>query len=197
MDVREGWAVDEHGPDGVEEDLESAEECLAQQGVEEECFQGCWEIGIQTRDTEGFVVRQVIWLFGRPLINPFQDMFRRTQWPQAHPKRSTIRQPNRQIGKDGKQPVRQRRPECQVMRDLMDREEEVLVRRCANNIRGHQEPPIQHRRVAQEIGTQDLQGDDAQDNIFREWFGAAELGYLQRYRLACRQQTALRRERQQ
>lgn len=33
MDVGEGWAVDEHWAHGVEEDLEGAEECFAQEGV--------------------------------------------------------------------------------------------------------------------------------------------------------------------
>lgn len=33
MDVGEWRTIDEHGADGVEEDLEGAEECLAQEGV--------------------------------------------------------------------------------------------------------------------------------------------------------------------
>lgn len=38
MDGGEGRAVDEHGPEGVEEDLEGAEKRLAEEGVEEEGF---------------------------------------------------------------------------------------------------------------------------------------------------------------
>jgi len=60
----------------------------------------------------------------------------------------------------------------------MNREEKVLVRRRADHVRGHQEPPGQHRRVAQEVGTQDLQQNDAQYDIFRERFRPAELEYL-------------------
>jgi len=82
VDIRKGRAVNEHGPEGVEEDLEGAEEGLAQQGVEEEGFQSCWEIGIQTRDTERLVVRQMVGLFKRQLVNGrygqrggFRDLF--------------------------------------------------------------------------------------------------------------------------
>ena len=38
MDGREGGTVDEYGADGVEEDLEGAEEGFAEEGVEEEGF---------------------------------------------------------------------------------------------------------------------------------------------------------------
>lgn len=54
---REGDAVDGHGPQGVEEDLEGAEEGLAEDGVEEEGFEGGGEVGVEAVYAEGFVVR--------------------------------------------------------------------------------------------------------------------------------------------
>lgn len=64
MDGGEGDAVDEDGANGVEEDLEGAEEGLSEEGVEEYCFEGGGEVGVEGMDAEGFVVGQVVWLFG-------------------------------------------------------------------------------------------------------------------------------------
>lgn len=56
MDVREGRGVDEGRTDGVEEQLESAEEGFSEEGVEEEGFDGCREICVEAGYAEGFVV---------------------------------------------------------------------------------------------------------------------------------------------
>lgn len=56
MDVGEGRTVDEHWAEGVEEDLEGAEECLAQEGVEEEGFERGWKVSVEARYSDGFVV---------------------------------------------------------------------------------------------------------------------------------------------
>ena len=56
MDGSEGHFVDEDWTDGVEEDLEGAEECFAKEGVEEEGFEGGGEVGVEAVDAEGFVV---------------------------------------------------------------------------------------------------------------------------------------------
>lgn len=62
MNVCEREVVDEHGADGVEEDLEGAEEGFAEEGVEEEGFEGGGEVGVQAVDAEGFVVGEVVGL---------------------------------------------------------------------------------------------------------------------------------------
>jgi hypothetical protein len=62
VDVGEGWAVDEHRTHSVEEDLEGAEEGLAEEGVQEEGFYCCREIGIEACDAEGLVVCQMVGL---------------------------------------------------------------------------------------------------------------------------------------
>ena len=46
MDLRKGKLVDEDGPEGVEEDLEGAEEGFAEYRVEEEGFESSREIGV-------------------------------------------------------------------------------------------------------------------------------------------------------
>ena len=65
VDGREGDFVDEHGPHGVEEDLEGAEEGFAQEGVEEEGFEGGGEVGVEAVDAEGFVVCEMVGLLWR------------------------------------------------------------------------------------------------------------------------------------
>lgn len=46
MDSCEGDFEDEYRPYGVEEDLEGAEEGLAEDRIEEEGLEGRWEVGI-------------------------------------------------------------------------------------------------------------------------------------------------------
>ena len=57
VDARQGDLVDHHGPQGVEEDLEGAEEGLAQDGVEEDGLEGGRQVGVEAIDAEGLVVR--------------------------------------------------------------------------------------------------------------------------------------------
>ena len=46
VDFREGDFVDEHRSESVEEDLEGAEKCFPEEGIEEDCFEGGGEIGV-------------------------------------------------------------------------------------------------------------------------------------------------------
>jgi hypothetical protein len=54
--------VDEHGAEGVEEDLEGAEEGFSADGVEEQGFEGSGEVGVEAVDAERFVVSKVVGL---------------------------------------------------------------------------------------------------------------------------------------
>lgn len=56
MNAREGWGVDEGGADSVEEQLEGAEESFAEEGVEDEGFEGGGEVCVEAGYAEGFVV---------------------------------------------------------------------------------------------------------------------------------------------
>lgn len=60
----------------------------------------------------------------------------------------------------------------------MDRHEQVLVCRGADQVRGGQKLPRQHRRIPEEVGAGNLHQDDAEDDILCDWFGAAEFCYL-------------------
>lgn len=57
VDAGERHLEDEDGADGVEEDLEGAEEGFAKDRVEEYGFNGCGQVGIKPVDAERFVVR--------------------------------------------------------------------------------------------------------------------------------------------
>lgn len=46
VDTGEGDFIHEDGADGVEEDLEGAEEGFTKEGVEEDCFEGSGEVGV-------------------------------------------------------------------------------------------------------------------------------------------------------
>lgn len=50
MHPGEGHLEHAHGPDGIEEDLEGAEEGFAKNRVKDDCFEGSGQIGIQTID---------------------------------------------------------------------------------------------------------------------------------------------------
>lgn len=56
VDAGQGDSVDGHGADGVEEDLESTEECLAEDGVEHESLEGRGQVSIKPIDAKRLVV---------------------------------------------------------------------------------------------------------------------------------------------
>lgn len=62
VDLGEGDGVDGHGAQGVEEDLEGAEEGFSENRIENEGFEGGGEIGIEAIDTKGLVVGKMVWL---------------------------------------------------------------------------------------------------------------------------------------
>lgn len=66
------------------------------------------------------------------------------------------------------------------MGDFVDREEQVLVGGRAHDVGDAPEGPGEERRVAEEDGRDDLEGDDTEDDVFGQGFMAAELGDLVR-----------------
>ena len=60
VDAGQGNAVDGHGSQGVEEDLESAEEGLSENGVKEDCLESGRKIGIEAINAEGLVVSKMV-----------------------------------------------------------------------------------------------------------------------------------------
>lgn len=168
----EGDAVDGHGADGVEEDLERAEEGLAEDGVEEEGLDGGGEVRVEAVYAEGLVVGEMIWLSKSVsrYYSPSPDVQVST-----NPKGSTVGNANGQIGNNGEQPVGERAPKGQVVRNLVDGQEQVLVRRGAKDVRDGPELPGPEWRGPQHVGEEDLQADDAGDDVLGQGFGAAEL----------------------
>ena len=104
VDLGQRELVDEHGTKGVEEDLESAEEGFASNRVEEDGFEGSGQIRVKAVDAERLVMGEMVGSKG-----------------------CAVRYANGEVGEDSKQPVCQRAPESQVVRDLVDGKEEVLV----------------------------------------------------------------------
>jgi hypothetical protein len=62
VNLGEGNAVDGHGSQGVEEDLEGAEEGLAKDRVENKGFESGWEIGIEAINAKGLVMGEMVGL---------------------------------------------------------------------------------------------------------------------------------------
>ena len=60
----------------------------------------------------------------------------------------------------------------------MDGEEEVLVGGGSDYVCGKEEFPREEGCVAEEVGAEDLDGDDEKNDVFCEWLWPAELGYL-------------------
>lgn len=118
VDLGERQVVDEHGAQGVEQDLAGAEEGLAGDRVKEPGFEGSGQVCVQAVDAERLVVGEMV-----------------------RAERGAVRYPNGQVGEDGDDAVGQRRAEGQIVRDLVDGEEEVLVRGGADNVGGQEEAP--------------------------------------------------------
>lgn len=64
------------------------------------------------------------------------------------------------------------------MRYFVDSEEQILVRRCTDNVCGEKEGPRKDWRVSKKVGAENLDGHDKEDDVFGEGLGAAELRYL-------------------
>lgn len=62
MQVGQGYPIDHHGANSIEQDLESAKERLPQHRVQENCLERGRKVGINAIYTEGFMMGEVIWL---------------------------------------------------------------------------------------------------------------------------------------
>ena len=71
VDAGDWELVYHHRAECVEEDLESAEKGLSEDGVEQSSFQRCWNVGVKAVDPEGFVVGQVVGLMDYIVSLPF------------------------------------------------------------------------------------------------------------------------------
>lgn len=69
MDGRKWRTVHKHGPKRIKEDLECTEEGFAEQRVKQKSFKGRGEVGVEARDAEGFVVREMVGLHNRICIS--------------------------------------------------------------------------------------------------------------------------------
>jgi hypothetical protein len=172
VDARQGQVVDHHGAQGVEEDLEGCEEGFAGDGVEEPGFEGGGEVGVQAVYAERLVVCEMVGLDldVRPCV---RGRSAQVDVP-TYPERSRVRNANRQISENRQHAVRKRRLKSQIMRDLMNSQEKVLVRRRANDVSSHECLPRQERRVAQRISAEELQANNAEHDRDGQDLGAAE-----------------------
>lgn len=62
MDLGQGDTVDGHGAEGVEEDLEGAEEGLSEDGVEDKGLEGSREISVEAIDAKRLVMGEMVGL---------------------------------------------------------------------------------------------------------------------------------------
>lgn len=93
----------------------------------------------------------------------------------THAERGTVGDADGQVGDNGEQAVGERAPKGQVVRDFVDGEEQVLVGGGAEDVGDGPEPEGPEGRVAKGAGEQDLEGDDAGDDVFGQRLGPAEL----------------------
>lgn len=61
----------------------------------------------------------------------------------------------------------------------MDGQEQILVASRTDHVCRHQESPVEHRGIAEEVGAGELQGDHTENNPFCERLGATEFRHLQ------------------
>ena len=118
MDLGERQVVDEHGSQSIEQNLAGAEEGLAGDRVKEPCLEGGRQIGIEAIHTERLVVGEMV-----------------------RAKRGAVGDANGQVGEDGDDAVGERRAEGQIVRNLVDGEEEVLVGCSADKVGCQEEGP--------------------------------------------------------
>lgn len=76
-----------------------------------------------------------------------------------------VRHSDAQVGRHRPKPVHAHALRRQVVRDLVDREEEILVGRSAYDVRGRKEFPRERVRVAEKEGASELGEDDGEDEV--------------------------------
>ena len=135
--------VDEHGPQRVEEDLEGAEEGLPRHGVQHDSLERRGDVRVQAVDAEGLVVRQVV-----------------------GPEGCAVGDADRQVGEDCQESICCRGAEGEVVRDLVDGEEEVLVGSRADRVGCQEEGEGEEGRAAEEVGACYLECNDEEDEVF-------------------------------
>ena len=60
MEFRHWDLEDHHGTESVEEDLESCEECLSENRIQEDGFKTSWKIGVESLNSESLVVNEMV-----------------------------------------------------------------------------------------------------------------------------------------
>lgn len=113
VDLCQRDLVDHHWAEGVEEDLEGAEECFAEDGVEEDGFEGGRHVGVEAVNAEGLVVSEVVRAEGGGVGDADGD-----------------------VGEDGEEAVGEGGAEGEVVAYFVDGEEAVLVGGCADYVGG-------------------------------------------------------------
>jgi len=72
-----------------------------------------------------------------------------------------------EVREDREEPVCRRRSEGQVVADLVDGQEQVLVRRRAHHVRQGPEGGGEEGRVSYQVRAEYLDRDDEEDDVFR------------------------------
>lgn len=98
----------------------------------------------------------------------------------TYSERGAIGNANGKVGKDGDEAVEAGALKGQVVRDLVDGEEEVLVGGRTKDVGNGPELPRPERCRMEEASEDDLEGYDAEDDPFGQWLRATELGDLLR-----------------
>ena len=82
------------------------------------------------------------------------------------PERGRVRDADGQVSDDGEDAVGARRAEGEVVADLVDREEQVLVRGRAEHVGREEEGWREEWGVPEEDGEGELQSEDEDDEVF-------------------------------
>lgn len=101
-----------------------------------------------------------------------------SRWFETYPERGAIGDTNGQVGKNGKEPVCLGAAKGEVVGDFVDGEKQILIRGRANHVGYGPELEGPERCRLKHVREADLEGHDGGNEIFGEWFGAAELGDL-------------------
>ena len=98
---------------------------------------------------------------------------------QTHLENHTVRHSDPQVRRHSQQPVLHHSLESQVVGDLVDREEEVLVRCSSDDIGREDELPAERVGVSKQEGGGDLEEDDGKDEVLGGAGVAHEFGDLE------------------
>lgn len=145
----------EHGSQCIEKDLECGKKGLPKDVGQQHGLEISWKISVVLFVTKKLVMQLMVWL-----------------------ERGRVWDPNGEVGEDGEDSVVDGFLEPEIVGQFVDAEETVLVCKATDTVSCQQKVPAERMRVPQEVGADQLCGNNGKGNVLCKRLVARQLEHL-------------------